>query len=278
MPEKFNEGQMNASRKVSDEELIEGGAETKEGRLQITDQQYEHLHKEMEVELVADPEAKGSVVDYIKDHIESDLSFQPQIRREVAKVLETLLKLSKTADKDFFVQPVVLFARLEENPRIVGLVERGFISLLECKKAAMNFEKLDDKQRKEIEEYIEGMIEKEVSLTLEQYMEDKLGLKAEKSYDPDTQSSDEGKFAMAALATTQAGNQEDFTLRLPRGQRKSDGEVDSIISTYYRDQGYEVKAGLGLRAKKGHEELLINVSNFEGMIMVSVLNMGRFHF
>jgi len=278
MSEKFNKEEIMASRKASDEELIEGGAEMKEGKLQITDEQYKHLHKEMEVELVADPEAKGSVVDYIKSHIESDLSFQPQIRREVAKVLEALLKSSKNAGKDFIQQPVVLFAQLEKDPRIVGLVGRGFVSLHESKKAGMNFPELNDEQRKEIEEYIQGMIEKEISLTLEYYMANQLGLKAEKSWDPDTQSSDEGKFAMSALATMSAGNAEDFTLKVPRGQEKSDDEIESIISAYYKDQGYSVKSDLGLTAKKGDKELLINISNYGHGIMVSVIDMGRYRF
>lgn len=269
-----SDDEIEESRKASDKELIEGGAKIKEGKLQITDEQYEHLHKEMEVELAADPEAKGSVVDYIKSHIEADLSFQPQIKREVAKVLDALLKLSKGGDKDFILQPVILLHQLENDPRIKELTGRGFVFLHESKKAAMNFPQLNDEQRKEVEEYIQGMIEKEVSQTLEQYMTEQLGLKAEQNWNPDTQSSDEGKSLMVAFAAMNAGNLEDFTLNVPRGQEKGSDEVESIVSAYYRDQGYEVKSDFGvLIAEKGDQRLFINISNWGEKIMVSVINM-----
>jgi hypothetical protein len=135
----------------------ENETETGEKEHPINDEQEEHLRTKLES--VSNPEKQVSVVDYIKNHIESDLSSQPQMKYEVAKVLDKLLKLSKSGDKDYILQPLIMIDKLEKDLRIKDLFSRTPIDLHETKKAAVNFEQLNDNDRKEIEKYIQGLFE-----------------------------------------------------------------------------------------------------------------------
>lgn len=269
---------IDVSRKESDKELVEGGAEWKEGKLQITKEQSDHLHKIMEAEFEAEKD-KFDRVGYIKSHIESDLSFQPQIRQEVAKVMQSLLKTSKDADKEgmFLFDVIQALEFLKNNPEVIKKAGRERAWLHESWKAAGNFPNLTEEERKEIEDYLDGMIEKATAQTLEQYMAEKFGLQAEKSWDPDTQYTQEGKMFMTLLGSMNAGNLEDFTINVPRGKEKSQNEVLETIKLYYNELGYDTsESEMGdILAKKDDKELLITMSNYGHNIMVSVIDMPR---
>ena len=269
-PEEIAE--IEKSRTVSDKEIIEEGAEVKEGELKIADRQWEHFHKEMELELTA-REKEDGIVGYIKDHIESDLSFQPEIRQDVAKTLLALLKLSRDRDeKEYIIDSTVLLARLEQ---VAGLkTKRGFASTMESIKAAANFGRLNDGQRTEIEKYIQDQIEKKEQ-TLNRFMAEKFGLQSRESYDPDAYDDPESKMVAATLAMFSSGRLEDFSIDLAAGQEKQDEEITSAIEEYYKNQGYEIEMGTwdNMFVTKGEQSLMVVFTNYGDSIQVSVQDM-----
>jgi hypothetical protein len=158
---------------------------------------------------------------------------------------------------------------------------KGYSSLHEIKKSVFNFPLLSETEKNEIEKYLDSMIEKQVSQTLEQYMSEKLGLKTNESFDPDKCEKIENKITMSALASFNSGNIEDFTIELPNKEPIGDSKFHKIIEDYFKESGYKIdeKRGDfempgGIKAEKGGKKIFVNYSNFSswnGTVMVSVL-------
>ncbi len=263
---------MQEQRKVSDKELVEGGAEVVYGELKITSEQYEHLQKAMEAGLVVG-EREGGTVGYIKKHIESDLSFQPELQQRVARTLKALLKLSSELESDAYMSEVLTLTH-KLGERIKLDMPDMSVYLNETMKAATLFQKLDDSQKKDIEDFLEAKIEKPVGKTLEQCVCEKLGLEATYPYSFDTALQSPEAQMLATLATFNSGNLEDFSIDMRGKERVSNEELEAIIVSYYGELGFEVTGDLffGLFAKKEDKELTIITSNFSDRLLVSVLN------
>lgn len=263
------------TRIESDQQLIEGGATKNEkGELKITDKQWEHIHKQMLTEMGAKEE---SVAGYIISHIEMDLGFQPEIKKEVAKTLIGLLDASKGLTRDqFLLQSVLIVDALEQNLRAIS--SRNLVILHESKKAAMNFTNLDDDQREKVKAYLEQLMgePEEKETTLEQFMSERLGLKSKEIFDIDAATDPQVKMMGALGIMMMSGNLEDFKLELFEGQDKSDEEIGAIIEDYYRNKGYEInKEKYGTTMHKGNELLYYTISNFGswGGLMISISRM-----
>jgi hypothetical protein len=65
----------------------------------------------------------------------------------------------------------------------------------------------------------------------------------------------------------------DFNFDIPSGKEINNDKIESIVSEYYRAQGYIVESEYGmLTAEKDGKNLSINISNYGHTIMVSVCN------
>lgn len=208
--------------------------------------------------------------------INGDVSFQPDLKQEVAKTLLSLLKIRK--EENYLMTMITILGRLEEkmDRRAKIAQERGehkygFASIHESKIAASAFPDISEDEADKIREYLEGLVPHREE-TLEQYMSRELGLATKESYDPDDYTSEGPKFAATMLSMFNSGNLEDFTLK-PL-ERIGTDRIREIATRFYADSGYEVKEDCGyLMANNETESLMITISNFVETIMVSVIKM-----
>ncbi len=113
-----------------------------------------------EEEPVLNPEAKEDLVDYIRDHIESDLSSQsPEIRRKVAERLMILFEASEASGRSYALEVPAMLEDLKNE--IISdqqnKAERKFFDFLETTKAALVFQDLDGVQRNKVKEMLLSM-------------------------------------------------------------------------------------------------------------------------
>ena len=213
-------------------------------------------------------------VEYIKDHINTDLQLCPEAQQQVAKTLLALLKIRKS--ENFMMQSVLNVSELEKDLRnkLVSTSSDSFkfVSLHETKKAAFNLEKLDDEEVEEIKKFLESLLEKKEGKTLQKFLEEKLGLSTKNPFDPDDVNGNEAKAQMAFLATWQSGNQEDIQLKSIDNIPES--KVNDLITEYYSEKGFNVGFDLGsIVINKDNEKYIINISNFGNEIYISVVPM-----
>jgi hypothetical protein len=255
-------------RKASDEELKREGAEEVEGRLVITEQQYEHLHKGMEAEL---RERRQALVDYIKERLEDDLaSLNPKFQQELLKCLQGLLKLSKGKEKgEYLVDVATLLFQLGSKGEEL---EKGILPFTGPSMVAEWFTELSDEQRKEIEQYLEGKIEKQAEPTLEQFITERLGLKAVGSYDVDRFSDPRERLFAAGMTMLHSDRfLGDFTIQNP-GKPIDSAKIQALMVEYFQNQGYEVEERHNsVIVRKEKEALLAWFSNYDDRIMFSVM-------
>lgn len=268
-PEEISD--LEAQRRVSDKELMDEGAEVVEGKLKITPEQYKHLQKTMEAELdIIKSNESRNLLAKMQHCIGTDIRFlQPEVQQEIVKTLKALLKLSKIDPGTYLMDLVTIFSDLEKSvgPKMPPM------GLHETKLAATFFGELKDDERRIMEDYIEHCIKKQTTQTLEQYMAEQLGFETKESYNPDEAQHPEGKRMLAQLAAFNSDNIEDFTINIPKGKEIHDeSKLVSIVRSYYESIGFEVsERNSSIMAKKEGNELLISVSNYEDIIMVSVV-------
>lgn len=218
----------------------------------------------------------GELLETIVACIEGDISFQPDLKQEVAKTLLSLLKIRK--QQDYIMSSVIILGRLEEKmdrraKMRQGLGEKnlGFASIHESKIAASAFPDLSESEADEIKAYLEGSVSRREK-TLEQYMSRELGLETKESYNPDDYRGEGPKLAATMLSMFNSGNLEDFTLKPPK--RIGSNRIREIATQFYANSGYKVEEDCGcLKASNETEALLITISNFVESIMVSVIRM-----
>jgi len=210
--------------------------------------------------------------------VEGDLSFQPDLKQEVAKTLLSLLKVRK--QENYLLSSIMILGQLEEKfdskaKMIKKLDEKGlgFASIHESKIAAGTFPDLSESEVNEIKTYLEGLISHREE-TLEQYMSQELGITAKESYDPDDYTNEGPKLMATALAMFNSGNLEDFTIMLQ--EEVSKAKILEIIKRFYVNRGYDVRENLSaFFLSKEKDELMVNMSYFGDKVMVSVIDMNR---
>lgn len=270
-PDKETEQLVSDTPEGSEAPII-GDAERNEAEPRVTDEQLEHFQKQSEVKARTSPEHDAREAFY--HIIKKDFAFNSEIKRELAKGLLAALKISKTQDRNEYLLTVVkLASELRGNPKMNERTGAEFIAQ-NAMVAATTFPELDEAGRQEIESYLEGMVEKIVEQSLEEYLKGKFGLESQDNWNPDDKDDPRDKEVMTTLAMMNASNLEDFTIKVPEGQEKNSDEIRSNIRSYYESNGYEIRDEYDeLVIKKGDEELLITMSNFGHNIMISVCPM-----
>ena len=207
----------------------------------------------------------NETISYIEEHVVGDISWQPEVRRAVARTMLALLKIRKV--EDYEVKSLLLLSQLEK--RAIHLRGTNVTSLMETVKASFKCKDLSDDEADEVERILENLVPKQEE-TLERYMSRELELETEESFNPDRQTTDDGKSAMAMLAMNNSNNLENF--QLSPDEDIPDGRISEIVTAYFESQGYILDdKGVGHTFTKEEERLMVNVSNFGYMIMVSVM-------